>query len=61
MHPSRETDASTLASVNGAQARINTKAQAGRKWILLRPRARIFLLFHKLGNQLCIRELLLKT
>ena len=61
MHPSRETDASTLASVNEAQARINTKAQAGRKWILLRPRARIFLLFHQLGNLLCIRELLLKT
>ena len=61
MHPSRETDASTLASVNGAQACINTGAQAGRKWILLRPRARIFLLFHQLGNQLCIRELLLKT
>ena len=61
MHPSRETDASTLASTNGAQARITTKAQAGRKWILLRPRARIFLLFHQLGNQLCIKELRSKT
>ena len=42
------------------QVRLVQEAQASRKWILLRPRAKLVMLFHKLWNQPWIRESLLK-